>query len=140
MRGLLAIVVGIVVALAVQTGADWIANQFYPAAITDMWDRRQISEAYAARPVGALLIGIAGFFLAGLAGGTAGKTIAGRGWAAWAPALVLAAMALLIVFSFPVETWAAFAMLIGSLLGGLFANHLISTREPAAAPATETDA
>ena len=140
MRGALAVIVGILVALAVQTGADWIANQYYPAAITDIWDRRQISEAYAARPVGALLIGIAGFFLAGLAGGGAGKTIAGRGWAAWLPALVLATMALLIVFSFPIETWAAFAMLIGSLLGGLIANHMVATREPTTAAAVEGDA
>lgn len=134
MRGLLAIILGIVVALVVQTGTDWVANQLYPAAITDMWDRRQISEAYAARPVGALLIGVAGFFLAGLVGGWTGKRIAGRGWAAWVPAGAMALMALLIGFSFPIQTWAAFAMLIAPLLGGLIANHLVKDRaEPAAA-------
>ncbi len=141
MRGLLAVILGVVVALAVQTGADWVANQFYPAAITDMWDRGQISEAYAARPVGALLIGILGFFLAGLIGGYAGKRVAGRDWAAWVPAAVLALMALLIVFSFPIQTWAAFAMLIAPLIGGLIANHLVATQEPAeavVAPDTDT--
>jgi hypothetical protein len=143
MRSTLAIILGIVVALAVQTCVDLLANQIYPAAITDMWDRQQVSEAFADRPIGALLLSIAGYFLAALVGGWIAKKIAGRSFAAWVPGLIVALMALLIAFSYPIQTWAALGMLVGALLGAMIANHLVATRAaepPAHGGAPEADA
>lgn len=137
MRTALGIVAGIIVALLVQSGADFLAGQLYPSSVTDMWDRRQVSEAFAARPTPALLISIAGFLLGALIGGGAGKAIAGRPAAAWVPGLILAAMAGLIGANFPLPAWASAGMVIAALIGGLIANHLVNSRQAAAAESTE---
>jgi hypothetical protein len=124
MRSFLGILAGIVVAIAVQSGVDLIASQFYPAAITDMWDRQQVAEALAARPTGALLFSVLGYFLGGFGGAYVAKIIARKGWAVWVPAGFLAAMALLIAFNFPLPAWTWFAMLAAPLIGGLIARHV----------------
>ena len=143
MRNGLAILAGIIVALAVQAGVDLIASQLYPYAITDMWDRRQVSEAIAARPTGALLLSVLGYFLGGLAGSLTAKLMSRKAWVCWVPAGVLALMALIIAFNYPLPAWTWFATLAAPLIGGLIANHLVAdqaaaTDVPAHEP--ETDA
>jgi hypothetical protein len=100
-----------------------------------MWDARQVSEAIAARPIGALLFSVAAYFLGGLAGGWLARRIARAGWVAWVPAGLLAAMALLIGFSFPLPTWTLFATFAAPLVGGLIARHLGADPAPPAAEA-----
>jgi len=124
MRVFVGIVVGIMVALAVQAGVDLITNQLYPAAISDIWDRRQISEAFAARPTGALLLSVLGFFLGGFTGALAAKRVSRAGWTVWVPSGVLALMALVITFNFPLPAWTWFAALAAPLIGGLLARHV----------------
>jgi hypothetical protein len=89
----------------------------------------------SARPVNALLLSIAGYGLGGLLGGVAGKSIWRRPAAAWTPALVLAAMALIIAFGYPVPAWSMFASFVAPLIGGLIANHLVATAAAVAEPA-----
>ena len=132
MRTAIGIVAGIIVAILVQSGADILVNQLYPSAVTNMWDRAQVNAAFAARPAGALLLGMAGFLLGALAGGSVGKLISRGSAAAWAPAIVLAAMAALLGLNFPLPSWAAVGMVAAALIGGLLASHLVSAR--AAAP------
>ena len=126
MRGVLGVIAGIVAAFAVQSLVDWISYQFYPAAITDMWDRRQVSEAMAARPVGALLLTVLGYLLGGLAGGAVGKLIHRRPWACWVPVGIFALTALVLVLAYPMAEWAGFAAFLAALVGGLVANHLVA--------------
>ena len=135
MRAALAILTGIVVALAVQSGIDWLTSLAYPYDITNVWDRRQVSEAMAARPTPALLLTVLGYFLAALAGGLVAKLIRRRAWACWVPAGVMAAIALLISLNYPLAEWAWFATFVAPLIGGLIANHLIADRADAEAPA-----
>ena len=138
MRTALGVILGIIVAIAVQSGTDAIASLFYPQAITDIWDRRQYSEAIAARPTGALLLTVLGYFLSGLAGGVAAKLVARRNWACWVPAGVMATTALILAFAYPFPAWSLFGMFAAPLIGGLIANHLVAER---AAPAgVEADA
>lgn len=137
MRAILAIVAGVIAALLTQSLVDLAANQFYPAAITDMWDRRQLSEAFAARPTGALLLNVAGFFLGGLAGAALAKRLAGAGWILWVPPGLLALMALLVAFSFPLPAWTWFATFAAPLIGGLIANHLVGDRPEAGTAAPD---
>ena len=145
MRAALAIVAGIVAALAVQAVVDWVTSLIYPYAITDIWDRRQVSEAMAARPTGALLLTVLSYFLGGLAGGGVAKLIHRRGWACWAAVGVFALTALLVALFYPIAEWAGFACFVAALVGGLIANHLVAAPEaempvPAPAPATEPQA
>ena len=128
MRTGLAILLGIIVAFAVQAGIDVGTSYFYPYAITDMWDRRQYSEAFAARPIGALLLTVLGYFLAGLIGGWVAKRISGRRFACWVPPAVLALTAIVLAFGYPLPAWTWFAMFAAPLIGGLFANHLVADR------------
>jgi hypothetical protein len=137
MRAVLAIVAGILVGFVAQSAMDVLANWLYPAAISNMWDRAQIAAAMAERPANALLLGVAGYFLGGLAGGWAGKAIWRRPAAAWVPGLVLACMALIIAFGFAIPAWAMFATFAAPLIGALFANHLVATATPAPDPAPE---
>lgn len=133
MRIAIAIIAGIIVAILVQSCADILVNQLYPSAITNMWDRAQVNEAFAARPAAALLLGMAGFLLGALIGGAAGKLIGRNAVSAWTPAIVLAAMAAVLGLNFPLPGWAAVGMVGAALIGGLLANHLVAARavEPA---------
>ena len=132
MRAFLGILIGLVAAIAVQAGLDWIASQIYPVAITDLWDRQQVSEAFASRPTGALLLSVLNYFLAALVGGVVAKRIARQGYAAWIPAALLALMALLIAFAYPMPAWTWFASFAAPLVGGMIARHVGG--ESAAAP------
>ena len=145
MRAALAIIVGIIAAFVVQTAVDWIANLFYPSAISDIWDRRQISEAMAARPAGALILTVLGYFLGGLAGGLSAKLIYRRSWACWVPVGIFALTALLLVLAYPIAEWAGFGSFVAALIGGLIANHLVAdratmTEAPMASSGPEADA
>jgi hypothetical protein len=132
MRAVLAIIAGIIAAFAVQTGVDWVSYQLYPAAISDMWDRRQISEAMAARPMGALLLTVLGYLLGGLAGGAVAKLIHRRSWVCWVPVALFALTALVLILAYPIAEWAGFAAFLGALIGGLIANHLVASATSAA--------
>ena len=123
MRIIFGILLGMVAAIAVQAALDWIAGLFYPVAITDLWDRQQVSEAFASRPTGALLLSVFNYFLAGLVGGVVAKKVARRGAVAWVPAAVLALMALVLAFSYPMPAWTWFASLAAPLIGGMIARH-----------------
>ena len=140
MRTALAVLVGILTAFAVQAGVDAIGSLLYPYAITDMWDRRKYAEAFAARPTGALLLTVLGYFLAGLAGGLAAKLIARRNWACWVPAGVLALTAILLASAYPLPAWTWFAMFAAPLVGGLLANHLVAAQEAPETLAAEPEA
>ncbi len=124
MRAFLGIIAGLVAAIAVQAGLDWIASLIYPVAITDLWDRQQVSEAFASRPTGALLLSVLNYFLAGLVGGVVAKKVGRRGALAWVPAAVLAFMALVLAFNYPMPVWTWFASLAAPLIGGMIARHL----------------
>jgi len=140
MRTVLGVIVGIIVAFVVQSAADFLGNQLYPPRISDVLNREQIAAALAARPTGALWLGVGGYFLGGLAGGWIGKRISGSAASAWVPAALLGLMALLIGFSFPVPTWATIATFAAALLGGMVANHLAKPGGADASAKTATGA
>ena len=137
MRGFLAILAGIVAALVVQSAFGLVANLLYPPRVADLMSLKQVAAAIEARPMAALWIDIAGYFFGALVGGYLGKRISGTAAAAWVPALVLAAMALVIAFNLPVPTWVMFATFVAPLIGGLIANHLAKGPSPAAAEALD---
>ncbi len=138
MRTFLGILAGIVAALAVQAGVDILTNTLYPVALGDMWDRAQVAEAMAARPTAALVLTVIGFFLGALVGGYVARRISATGWTVWAPAGLLAAIALIIAFAYPMPVWTWFATLAAPLIGGMIAGHL--GPRPAAAPEASDDA
>ena len=145
MRAALAIIAGFVGALCVLAAVDAVNSFFYPYALTDVWDRREVSEAMAVRPTGALVLTVLGYFLGGLAGGTIAKSIHRRAWACWVPVGLFALTALIVALSYPIPEWAGFGAFLAALIGGLIANHLVAEREyaeaaPPSAAVREPDA
>ncbi|MDQ8757138.1 hypothetical protein RCO27_12980 [Sphingosinicella sp. LHD-64] len=136
MRTFLGILVGLIAALVVQACSDIVGNLLYPTGVTDMFNRAQVTEAFANRPVGALLITVAGYFLAALIGGWLARRISAQGWTVWVPAGLMVLMAIIIVFAYPLPAWTWFASLAAPLIGGLIARHL-GPDPVAAAPAAE---
>jgi hypothetical protein len=137
MRAFLAILAGIILGLALQSAGDLVASLIYPIYVADLLNHAEVSQAMAARPPAALALGIAGYFAGGLVGGLVGKSIWRRPVAAWVPAAVLALMALVIDFSYPIPAWAMFATFMAPLIGGLLANHLVKSAAPAEAVAVD---
>lgn len=133
MRSFLGILVGVVLAIVIESGGEILANQFYPAQIANPWDAQQMGAALAARPTGALFMVVLGYLLGALIGGAVGKRISGWPGAAWAPGVVLAAMVALLAFSFPLPGWSVVAMLAAPLIGALLANHFVASSASASA-------
>ena len=127
-RTFLGSLIGAIVALVVESGGDYVGSRLYPARVSDMWDRAQLAEAMASRPQAAIWISIASYFAAGLIGAWVGKKIAGTPAGAWIPAGLLAAMALVIGWSFPGPAWVMAATVAAPLIGGFLANHLVANR------------
>jgi hypothetical protein len=136
MRAFVGILLGIVAAIAVQSALDYVASLIYPVAISNMLNLQEVSEAFANRPTGALLLNVVNFFLGGLAGGLVAARVSRRAMLAWVPGIILALMALVIVFAYPLPPWAWFASLAAPLIGAKVARHLGA---PSAAP-PETNA
>jgi hypothetical protein len=124
MRAFLGILLGVVAAIAVQSALDYVASLIYPVAISNLLDLRAVSEAFASRPTGALLLNVLNFFLGGLAGGLVAARVSRRDMLAWIPGVILALMALVIVFAYPLPPWAWFASLAAPLIGAMVARHL----------------
>ncbi len=131
MRAFVGILLGIVAAIAVQSALDYVASLIYPVAVSNMLNLQEVSEAFASRPTGALLLNVVNFFLGGLAGGLVAARASRRAMLAWIPGITLALMALVIVFAYPLPPWAWFASLAAPLIGAMVARHLGA---PSAAP------
>ncbi len=131
MRAFVGILLGIVAAIAVQSALDYVASLIYPVAVSNMLNLQEVSEAFASRPTGALLLNVVNFFLGGLAGGLVAARASRRAMLAWIPGIILALMALVIVFAYPLPPWAWFASLAAPLIGAMVARHLGA---PSAAP------
>jgi lipid-binding SYLF domain-containing protein len=134
LRTFLAILIGTIAAIAVQTIGDLGGSLAYPAAVTDMWDRAQVAQVLAGRPTGALLISAAGYLLGGFVGAFVGKWISRTTPGTWTPPALLALMALAIGWNFPGPLLGMVATVLAPLVGAMLASRLVGERP---APAAE---
>ena len=124
MRALLGIIIGLAVALGIQTGVEFVSSQLFPYAPFDMLDRARGAEVLGSRPAAANLLGIFGYFTAALAGGYASRRIARRDWAAWVPAGLLAFVAAVFALHYSLTGWGQAGAFVAALVGGLIAHNL----------------
>ncbi len=122
--------VGIVVGILVQSLAAYISGRLFPVRAIDIWDQRQIAEAFATRPVGGLAISMAGYFAGALTGAWAARLISRADYTAWIAAGVIALMALIVAVAYPDPAWAQFGAFGVALLGGLIGRHLPVPKRP----------
>ena len=132
-RNILGIVVGLVVAVLAVMAVQALGHALYPyPADIDLNDPEQIARIFPTIPLPAKLFVVAAWFGGALAGAAVAKAIAGRDWAAWTIAVLIAIGAVTNIFVIPHPVWMQLSAVVAPLLGGLIANHLVRRRDHAA--------
>jgi hypothetical protein len=129
-RSILGVIAGIVVAVLTVMAVQGLGHALYPyPADVDLNDPEQIARVFPTIPIAAKLFVVAAWFGGALAGAAVAKAIAGRDWAAWTIAVLIAIGALANIFVIPHPVWMQVSAVVAPLLGGLIANHLVRRRE-----------
>jgi hypothetical protein len=137
MRAVIAIVAGIVAGLAAVVAIALVGGMIFPSpGRIDGFNAEQIVSLFPTLPTGAKIAILLSWLGGALAGAAAAKRIAGRGWAAWTVAGIFVVYVLINVLVLPMPGWLQAIAVVGPLVGGLLANHLVADRSfEAAAPA-----
>ena len=140
MRGVLAIIVGILVGFVAIIAVGVLGDLLFPSNTQidgfTSEGAEQLLAAFPTLPVGAKLALVLSWFAGALTGAMAAKGIAGRGWAAWTVAGFFAVYVLVTTMILPMPGWLQAIAVAAPLIGGLIGNHLVRERVPAAtAPA-----
>ena len=136
MRGLLAIIAGIVAGFAAMVAIAYVGGLIFPATtrIVEM-NAEAVANAFTTLPLGAKIAIIASWFGGALVGAGVAKKVAGAGWAAWTIGALFAIYVLVTTFILPMPAWLQVAAVLAPLIGALLANHFV-----AAGAMTTTDA
>lgn len=124
MRIAIGIIIGLAVALGLQTGFEFLSSQIFPYARCDAFDRACNAAVLGNRPAAANAIGIVGSLTGALAGGYAARRISLADWTAWVPAGFLAFMAAVLALGSSLTGWGQTGAFVAALVGGLVAHRL----------------
>jgi MFS family permease len=134
-RRILAVVVGIVVAVVLVFVLEQISNILYPPAEgVDLTDPKQLEKHIAGLPLPAFLIVLAAYLIASFVGGYVAALIAGEKPALFASIVagfILAATVLNLYF-IPHPQWFAYVALLGIAIMGVLAGSLAPKRRAVA--------
>ncbi|MGE0178187.1 MAG: hypothetical protein AB7O91_00025 [Sphingomonas sp.] len=129
MRGLLAIIAGIVAGFAAMIIIAYVGGMIFPATTRmDAITAEQVAAAFTSLPLGAKIAIIASWFGGALAGAGVAKKISGAGWAAWTVGGLFVLYVILTVMILPMPGWLQVAAVLAPLIGALLANHLVAAR------------
>ena len=143
MRGVLAIVGGLIAVAVTMMLVSLVGSQLVPAVpAVNTSSIESIKATYAALGTETWLLMLMSWFLGALAGAVVAKKISGRPWAAWTIAGLILAYLLLTMMMLPMPDWMKLAALVAPLAAGYLANRLIPDRLPARSEeaADETEA
>ncbi|HEV7661722.1 MAG TPA: hypothetical protein VGO55_17920 [Allosphingosinicella sp.] len=124
MRIAIGIIIGLAVAIGLQTGFEFLSSQLFPYAPFDVFDRARASEVLGNRPAAANALGIFGYLVAAFAGGFAARRISGAGWTAWVPPGFLAFQAAVLALGYSLTGWGQAGAFVAALVGGVVAHNL----------------
>ena len=119
MKRFLGVLAGIVVAVAVIFGLEYLNHALFPWPPFDINDKTAFAAALEAAPMAAKLLIVAGWFLGTLAGGVVAFRICGWPTAGWIVAgfLVIGGLANILIIPHPV--WMQIAAFAAPLVGGI---------------------
>lgn len=138
MKGLLALLAGIVVAALVMMAVGYVGTSLYPLHVpADPSDRQALIEGIRAAPLGAQVSVLLAWFLGTFAGAAVAKKLSGAAWPGWTIGGVLAAL-LAFIFFVPLPIWLQTLSPISPLLGAAAADILIPRRRAEANADDET--
>lgn len=130
MKGLLALLAGIVAAALVMMAVGYVGTSLYPLHVpADPSDRQALIEGIRAAPLGARVSVLLAWFLGTFAGAAVAKKLSGAAWPGWTIAGVLAAL-LAFIFFVPLPIWLQTLSPIAPLLGAAAGDILV--RRPTA--------
>jgi len=124
MRIAIGIIIGLIVAIGLQTGCDFLSSSLFPYAPFDVFDRARAAEVLGNRPAAANALGIIGYLVAAFAGGFAARRISRIGWTAWVPPGFLAFQAAVLALGYSLTGWGQAGAFVAALLGGVIAHNL----------------
>lgn len=136
MRIAIGIIIGLAVAIGLQTGCDFLSSQLFPYTPFDVFDRARAAEVLGNRPAAANALGIFGYLVAAFAGSYGARRISLADWTAWVPSGFLAFQAAVLALGYSLTGWGQTGAFVAALLGGLVAHRL---PVPAAAPVPEEE-
>jgi hypothetical protein len=132
MRGIGGVIAGLVAGILVAMLASFIGGLMVgtPAGV-DMSNATAIRNSYASLTTAQQLVGILSWAIGALAGAYVAKKIAGRSWAAWTVAVLMAAYQLLGVFVLlPMPAYLQVLAIALPLVAGYIANRMVPERAP----------
>lgn len=131
MRGVAAVVAGLVIGLIALVAFGFVGGLLFPpepgAQIAKGAD---LGVVFAALPTGAKVAAVLSWAAGAFFGGLVAKLIARRGWAAWTVALVYLLLAAGNMVLLPMPGWLKALGIIGPIAGGLLAG-MVPVRAPA---------
>jgi hypothetical protein len=129
MRGILAIVSGLIAVAVTMMLVSLIGSQLVPSVpAVNTSSIEAIKSTYAGLGTETWVLMLLSWFLGTLAGAAVAKKISGRSWAAWTIAGLILAYLLLTVVMLPMPDWMKVAALAAPVLAGYLANRLIPER------------
>lgn len=134
MKGLLALLAGIVAGALVMMAVGYVGASLFPLHVpTDPSDRQALIEGLRTAPVGAQIWLLLAWFLGTFVAAALAKRLSGAAWPGWTIAGILAAL-LAFFFFVPLPVWLQTLAPMSPLLGAAAADILIPLRK-AEAPA-----
>ena len=139
MRIAIGIIIGLVLAIGLQTGCDFLSSELFPYAHFDVSDRVRAAEVLGNRPAAANALGIFGYLVAAFAGGFAARRISLLGWTAWVPPGFLAFQAAVLALGYSLTGWGQAGAFVAALAGGMIAHNLGKTGDDLGEAETAAD-
>jgi hypothetical protein len=124
MRIAIGIIIGLAVAIGLQTGCDFLSSHLFPYTPFDVFDRARASAVLGNRPAAANALGIFGYLVAAFAGSYAARRISLADWTAWVPSGFLAFQAAVLALGYSLTGWGQTGAFVAALVGGLVAHRL----------------
>jgi hypothetical protein len=130
MRGILAVVAGIVAGFAATILIGLVAGMIVPRpARLEGFSGEQLIGAFPGLPMAAKIAIVLSWFGGALAGAAVAKLIARKAWPAWTATGFFTLYVLLTTLVLPMPGWLQATAVVGPLIGGLIANHLVAGRD-----------
>jgi hypothetical protein len=124
MRIAIGIIIGLAVAIGLQTGCEFLSSQLFPYAPFDVFDRARAAQVLGNRPAAANALGVLGYLLAAFAGGFAARRISRIGWTAWVPPGFLSFQVAVLALGYSLTGWGQAGAFVAALVGGVVAHNL----------------
>ena len=131
LRIILGLVCGVVIAMCLISGLEFIGSQVFPfPAGVDPYDRKALEAAVAQMPLAAELFLVVGWAVGAAIGGAAANLVARRRWPAWVVGALVALGSVANSFMIPQPLWLDIAGVAAPLLAAWLVSRVTGLPRP----------